>query len=202
VASFRGPWLNVLLRLQSWLCPDGLISQKHRTAALKQAASGKPETDWEGEHLPATSKGKYQSQIASQDEGEAETRLHPLLPKHISQAARVNAAVPQLLHNTAQSSSGKAEVPELHRIRRQTAEQGEKPEGSPQGKQHTYKESTASLAAGNSGICSVGAKLLTAAILLYLLRNSKSNERPNIAAFKRPQRINRATAWEMQLTTL
>lgn len=43
-----GLWLSVLLRLQIWLCPDGLISQKHRTVALEQAASGKSEIDWEG----------------------------------------------------------------------------------------------------------------------------------------------------------
>lgn len=36
VVSFRGLWLNILLRLQLWLCPDRLISQRHKTVALKR----------------------------------------------------------------------------------------------------------------------------------------------------------------------
>lgn len=44
VASFRGRWLALLLRLQIWLCPAGLSSQQHGTAALQKAPAGELET--------------------------------------------------------------------------------------------------------------------------------------------------------------
>lgn len=105
-----GLWLNVLLRLQIWFCPDGLISQKHRTVALEKAASGKSEINWEGKHLQATSRGNvvcpYQPQRPSRDETAAEPRLHPLLPKCMAQAARAKAVIcsgASALHSTSSS---------------------------------------------------------------------------------------------------
>lgn len=57
VVSFTGLWLNILLRLQLWLCPNGLISQRHRTVALKKKSQHlRKQRQTGSKHLPATSK--------------------------------------------------------------------------------------------------------------------------------------------------
>lgn len=121
------------------------------------------------------------------------------IPKHIAPAARANAVICRGASALLWNRQG-AWAPAHQQTDRQQ-NRVRNPRASPRNSS-TCTHSTARLTAGNSGICSIGAKLLMAAILIYLLRNSKSNDRPKIAAFKRPQQVNRATTWEIKLTTL
>lgn len=201
-ASFRGLWLSILLRLQIWLCPDGLISQKHRTGALEKAASGKSETDWGGKHLQATSRGKcglpHQPQRASADETAAEPCLHPLLPKGTAQAVICSPAsalhssssslgTPRCLSSSSWDSTHRAE-PGTHGL----------PPGQAAHVPVRHSQPGRWQQQQLLHLC----KAPNGSNLALLVTQPKPNERPNIAAFKRLQQINRATARETQLTTL
>lgn len=186
--SFRGPWLSVLLRLQIWPRPDRLISQKHRTAALKKQHLGN-QRQTGGEN---TSKlhpgGKVVCPISLREHQEMRQQ-QSLVPKGTAQAVTCSPA--SALHSSSSSlgtprclSSSRCDS--THRAQPGTP-------GLPPGQAAHVPGRHSQPGRWQQQQLLHLCKAPNGSNLALLVTQAKPNERPNIAAFKRLQQINRAT---------